>query len=120
MALRKWFPDCRPVRRLEWHEEETRLIVLRPRFGESRFGRKLARVLGFRDYRIRLDDIGAAIWKWCDGESTASEIADKLHRQFGARVEPADERLQTFILQMSRARMIDIRVPEAYPDPDAT
>ncbi|MEJ2082280.1 MAG: PqqD family protein [Acidobacteriota bacterium] len=116
MALRKWFLACRPVRRLEWHEEDQRVIVLRPRLGESKIGRKLARMLGFPDYRIRLDEIGTVVWKWCDGESTAAEIAGKMKERFGAKVEPAQERLQTFILQMSRARMIEIRVEQSPPD----
>lgn len=119
MALRKWFLYCRPVRRLDWHEEDHRAIVIRPRLGESKLGKKLARLLGFSDYRIRLDDIGTAVWKWCDGESTAAEIARKMEEQFGSRVQPAEELLQTFILQMSRARMIEIRVQESSSsDPD--
>ncbi len=119
MALRKWFLDCRPVRRLDWHEEDHRAIVIRPRLGESKLGKKLAHLLGFSDYRIRLDDIGTAVWKWCDGESTAAEIARKMEEQFGSRVEPSEELLQTFILQMSRARMIEIRVQESSAsDPD--
>ncbi len=116
MALRRWFLGCRPVRRLEWHEEDQRAIVLRPRLGESKLGRKLARLLGFPEYRIRLDEIGTAVWKWCDGEATAAEIAEKMSDRFGAKVEPAQERLQTFILQMSRARMIEIRVEESSSD----
>lgn len=116
MALRRWFLGCRPIRRLEWHEEDGRAIVLRPRLGESKIGRKLAHMLGFPDYRIRLDELGTAVWKWCDGKSTASEIAAKMKGQFGSKVDPAEERLQTFILQMSRARMIEVRVEEAFSD----
>ena len=121
MALRSWFLECRPVHRLAWVEEDQRVIVLRPRLGESRLGVKIARTLGFPDYRVRLDDIGTAVWKWCDGESTAAQIADRMREAFGARIEPAEERLQSFLLQMTRARLIEIRVAKCPTDvsPDA-
>lgn len=107
------FPEFRFVRRLTWKEsEEGRIIVFRPRFGESRWAKSLSKLFGLSDYKIRLDDIGTAVWKLCDGETPARKIAKVLHERFGEKVKPADERLETFVLQMERARMIEIRVPE--------
>jgi hypothetical protein len=84
------------------------MIVLRPRFGESKLGRWLESALGLSPYRIRLDDVGTLVWKNCDGNVTAQEIADKLRDQFGSRVEPAEDRLHHFITQMNRSRMIEV------------
>lgn len=107
------FLKCRFRRRLEWLEGEgSRVVVLRPRFGESRIGRKLSRLLGLSDYRIRLDEIGTAVWHRCDGEATAADIAAQLRDKFGEKVEPAEQRLHHFITQMRRARMITILPPE--------
>jgi hypothetical protein len=84
------------------------MIVFRPRFGEGKLGRWLESLLGLSPYRIRLDDIGTLVWKSCDGRISAQEIADKMRDQFGDRVEPAEDRLQDFITQMSRSRMIEV------------
>ena len=95
-------------RRLNWEEAENgRVVVLRPRLGEGRIGRWLESLFGFSPYRIRLDEIGALVWKHCDGKASARQIADELRRNFGEKIEPAEDRLRSFLLQMSRARMID-------------
>ncbi len=108
MELKPWFLNCRPIRRLNWEEVEGRVIVLRPRLGESRWGRRLAAWLGLTEYRIRLDEIGSFIWHRCDGRTTAGRMAEHLRNQFGRKVEPAEQRLQHFILQMRRARMVNL------------
>jgi hypothetical protein len=96
-------------RRLEWKEaEDGKMVVFRPRFGEGRIAQWLESLLGLSPYRIRLDEIGGLVWSNCDGKMSAQEIADKLRDQFGEKIEPAEERLQHFILQMSRARMVSV------------
>ena len=103
------FWSARPRRRLDWREaEDGRCFVLRPTLGESRAGRWLASRLGDPCYRIRLDDLGAFVWKACDGETPLSAIRDRMRRAFGARVEPADERLGRFVQSMVRSRMIEL------------
>lgn len=103
------FLDYRFRRRLEWDTaEDGRTVVLRPRFGEGRFGRWLESRLGLTPYRIRLDEIGTLVWQNCDGTVSARELAAKLRRTFGTKVEPAEDRLQHFISQMTRARMIEV------------
>jgi len=101
------------VRRYEWRKaEDGKVIVLRPRFGEGRLARRLAGLFQVSDYRIKLDEIGTAVWKRCDGSTTAREMAHELRALFGDRVEPAEERLQRFVSQMVRARMIAMQSPE--------
>ena len=98
-----------PRRRLGWQEEgDGRCVVLRPKLGGSRAGRWLAARLGDPFYRIRLDDVGTFIWKACDGEASLTVILGRLRDTFGARVEPADERLGRFVQTMRRSRMIDM------------
>ena len=103
------FWNARPHRRLSWRELDSgRCLVLRPTFGESRVGRWLAGKLGDPCYCIRLDDVGAFIWKACDGETALTDIADRLRAEFGERVEPAEERLARFVQSMLRSRMIQM------------
>ena len=101
------FWSARPRRRLDWRDQDDgRAVVLRPKFGESRAGRWLAARLGDPCYRIRLDEVGAFIWRACDGETPLMEIAARLRAKFGARVEPAEERLARFVRTMLRSRMV--------------
>ena len=103
------FWSARPRRLLDWRElDDGRCVVLRPQFGEGRIGRWLASKLGDSFYRIRLDDVGTFIWKACDGETPLTEIAGRLRAEFGARVEPAEERLARFVHSMLRSRMIAV------------
>ena len=100
--LRYRFRRC-----LEWKEtDDGKTVVFRPRFGQGKVGRWLETTLGLSPYRIRLDEIGTLVWKNCDGKIAAQEIANQLREQFGDKVEPAEDRLQQFITQMIRARMI--------------
>lgn len=117
MTLKPWFTECCPERRLDWQEVDRLVIVFRPRFGESRFGLALARLLGLEAYKIRLDEIGTLIWKHCDGKTPAREIAVILRDGFGDRVDSAEERLQSFLIQLRRARMINLRIPGEEDNP---
>ena len=96
-----------PRRRLDWRQaDDGRCVVLRPKLGEGRAGRWLAARLGDPHYRIRLDDVGTFIWRACDGATPLIEIAERLRAEFGARVEPAEERLARFVQTLARSRMI--------------
>ncbi len=98
--------EARPRRLLEWREEDGRCVLLRPRLGTSRPGRWLAGVLGDPYYRIRLDEVGTLVWKACDGRTSLAEVARSMRSAFGARVEPADQRLARFVRRMLKGRMI--------------
>ncbi len=101
------FLASRPRRILEWEEDgQGRVIVFRPRFGSGAWGRRFSSWLGVGPYRIRLDEVGSLVWKHCDGDTDASEIAVRLRGAFGERVEPAEDLLERFLSQMHRARMI--------------
>ena len=103
------FWNARPRRRLDWREaDDGRCVVLRPKFGEGRAARWLASRVADPFYRIRLDDVGAFVWKACDGETPLAAILDRMQKAFGARVEPAEERLGRFVQSMVRSRMIEL------------
>ena len=99
-----------PRRTLEWREsEDGRCIVLRPKFGRSALGRWLASRVAEPHYRIRLDDIGTFVWKSCDGQTSLASIATRMREEFGPSVEPAEQRLATFVRQMVRSRLLEMR-----------
>jgi len=102
------FLSWRIERLLKWTEKSGKVIVFRPRFGQSRFGLKIAGLIGLSDYRIRLDEIGSLVWKHGDGKTPVRRILENLRKEFGDKVEPADKRLRTFLVQMQQSRMIEI------------
>ena len=104
--------DVRPRRLLAWRAEDGRCVLLRPRLGASRPGRWLAGLAGDPYYRIRLDEVGSLVWKACDGRTSLAEIARSMRAAFGARVEPADERLARFVGRMLKGRMIAVEDAE--------
>jgi hypothetical protein len=102
------FLNWRIERRLKWTEKEGRVVVFRPRFGESKLGKKFADLVGLTDYRIRLDEVGSLVWKHCDGETSVEKILGEMRAHFGDKIEPADQRLKTFLAQMQQSKMIEI------------
>ena len=110
----------RPRRLLDWREESGRCVLLRPRLGTGRFGRKIARCLGDPYYRIRLDEVGTVVWKACDGHTSLADIAMRMRHCFGERVEPVDERLGQFVRKMLKGRMLTVDVDQEAPEGRST
>lgn len=80
--------------------------VLLPRYGDNMVGRLLKRIFSNRPVRVHLDDVGASVWRLCDGQRTVHEIGESLHERFGERIEPVYDRLETFLTQMKRSGLI--------------
>ena len=102
------FARVQPRRLLEWHEEDGRCVLLRPRLGSSRVARWVAGLGGDAYYRIRLDEVGTLVWKACDGYTSLADIVGRMRERFGDRVQPADQRLSRFVHTMLKGRMIAI------------
>ena len=101
--------QCRPCRLLGWEElKDGRCVVLRPKFGTSRVGQWLARRLVNPHYQIHLDEIGAFVWKACDGDTSVGTIVERMRIVFGANIEPAEARVDEFIQTLVRAKMLDL------------
>lgn len=101
------------IRNLEWLEKEPGLVtVLRPCLGNSRIGKRMATVFQFDDYRIKLDQVGSAVWKLCNGQTRVEEIKNELAVSFPTEDKKTlEERLTAFLHQMNRSRMVTILRP---------
>lgn len=97
-----------PRRARKWEEDaEGRVTILEPRYGSNRIGRWIAGRLRARPIRIRLDDLGSTVWKACDGASDVAAIVARLRTEFGDAIEPAHDRLATFLRHLERNRFIE-------------
>ncbi len=103
------FLALEPRRLLAWEmDSQDRAVLLRPKFGSGRLGRILLSWLGPSHYRIRLDELGTAVWVQLDGETPLVAVASELKKEFGSRIEPAEERLQMFVDDMIRRKLIEV------------
>ncbi|RME01591.1 MAG: PqqD family protein [Calditrichaeota bacterium] len=101
------FLELVPERSLEWiTSEEGHVKLLVPKYGKSSFGVWLAKQLQKPYMYIKLDAIGSAVWKACDGHSTVYEIAQKLKAEFGDDIEPIYDRLGQFFRELERSKFI--------------
>ncbi len=85
------------------------VTLIMPRFRNS-FLRRLVepRLRPERRYfKLRLDDVGSAVWELCDGKRTVREIAETLAARFpDTMANQPYERLGTFLQQLERGRFI--------------
>ena len=61
-----------------------------------------------KPYKIDLDEIGSFVWNLCDGKKTVEEITEISKRNFGERIEPAEERVEKFIRQMNKNKLVSL------------
>ena len=59
-----------------------------------------------KPYKIDLDEIGSFIWHQCDGTKSVGEITEIANNHFNEKIEPAKERVELFINQMNKNKLI--------------
>ena len=102
--------DLVPERIGEYEAGEDGFVtLLMPRFRNNLMRRLVEPRLapGRRRFKLKLDDIGTAVWLLIDGKRSAREIAGNLRERFGERIEnQCYERLGVFFQQLERGRFI--------------
>lgn len=102
--------ELRPKRMRSFEElDDGTIDVLIPRYGNNFVGRVLKKVLNERPVRVRLDDVGTSVWRLCDGDRTVLEIGRTMRSRHGDGIEPVFDRLETFLKQMQRAGLIELK-----------
>ncbi len=109
--------EVAPFRAAEWSEKEGRVVVVRPRpaRGLRAFGEWLSWCLSSR--HLRLDEIGTFAWLGFDGQRRVGEVASSMRREFGDRIEPAEERLGHFVRQLRREGLLGYPEVDSRPGP---
>ncbi len=91
-------------------DETGQTILLKPRYGQSWFGRLLTRRLAKPWVHIHLDDLGTWIWNRLDGEHTLADLALEMREAFPDEAKP-DQRLIMFVRQLVGTGLMRIRLP---------
>lgn len=110
------FLDLRPLQlhAYETHEDGT-VTLLIPKFSGWLSGRVLQPFVRHPYISLALDEHGSATWLLCDGKLTVKAICKRLRDGFGQQVEPAEDRVTTFLSHMYKDNIITFRevtIPE--------
>ncbi len=96
-----------PVRNLAWESDEAgRVVLLKPKIQNAFLARHLLPRMKKPHYKIRLDEIGSAFWRRCDGRQSIQTIAEQQKREFGSAVEPLYERISRFLQTLEKNRFV--------------
>lgn len=99
--------DVVPVRVAQWDEQADRVVVRRPRPHAPWYLLPLEWIrFGLAVPRIRLDAVGSAAWRACDGRNTVADIALRIRAEFGGPAEPVEERLGHLVRRLWREGLI--------------
>jgi len=49
------------------------------------------------EFRIKLDELGSAVWQSIDGRKTVERICEELSERMGDKIHPAEERVTKFL-----------------------
>ncbi len=99
----------KPLRIAKWETtEDGKVVVLVPKFKNQFLAKWILPYLAKPFFRIKLDDIGSAIWQQCDGATSVAAIAQSLKEKFGGSVEPVDERINKFLNHLERGDLLSV------------
>jgi hypothetical protein len=99
--------DLTPLRIAHWEKRGDRVVVVRPKSTRTGVNGLIDRLLyALSARRIRLDSIGSFAWLRMDGQHTVAQVADLLREEYGAEVEPAEERLGKLVRAFRREGLI--------------
>jgi hypothetical protein len=102
----------KPIRSssLEWTDEGGRVLLRVPVEMSGRWRRLLARALKAPSYReVELDDLGAFVWRLCDGARTTKAIAAALKEEYRLTQPEAEASLLSFLASLSQRGYISFR-----------
>ena len=99
--------DLTPLRlHKEEVSEENLVTVLIPKF-QNRFAvRFIVPKLKSDVFKLKLDELGSAVWLSVDGRNTVDQIAKQLLKKFGDKIEPVNERVTKFLTGLYEQRLI--------------
>jgi hypothetical protein len=103
---------CCPEQAVGSEPDGELVVVLRPRFMRGPLAWWLQPRLPRPYFKVHLDAVGTFVWKRCDGRTTVAEIARAMQERFGDDFEQAEERLQRFLFELERGKMIRMIVPD--------
>ncbi|MCW4020516.1 MAG: PqqD family protein [Candidatus Bathyarchaeota archaeon] len=123
-VIRSEFLKIRPVRNPNLKSEKdetgkiTLIISLEKPEEETERRRKRRKGIFSRmapaptEKRIQLDMVGSIVWELCDGERTAKDIIERLHKEYKVLPSEAEISLNAYFNQLSKRGLLGFILPE--------
>ena len=97
-----------PMRVSDWKNNDEGLVTLiLPKF-KSKIGKMFSSRLKNPMYEVKLDAIGAFLWKECNGRKSVHDISIELVKEFGDEIEPVYERIKIFLNMLKNIKAIEL------------
>jgi hypothetical protein len=101
------FLDLTPIHNYNYETNAAgQVTILIPRFTDWLGKHLLQPRLKHPFMKLSLDDLGSATWILSDGRRNVKEICNQLKKQFGKRIEPAEDRVTRFLSQLYMKKII--------------
>ena len=99
--------DLTPAYLVQHELGENNLVtVLIPKFTNKFAVKVLEPRLRAPHIKLKLDELGSAVWLSIDGKKKVGAIATELVNTFGDKIKPVEERLPKFLTHLYEQRLI--------------
>lgn len=101
------FLDLTPIQLRGFRQNEDGTVqILIPKFSGWLSSKLLQPLVKHPHIVLSLDELGAATWLLCNGNNTVRNICTTLKQQFGEKIQPAEERVTSFLSQLYKDKLI--------------
>ncbi|MBI3123224.1 MAG: PqqD family protein [Ignavibacteriales bacterium] len=99
--------DLTPIHLVKHELNENKLVtVLIPKFQNKLAVKLFEPKLKSPNIKLKLDELGSAVWLAVDGKKKVGVIARELVDAFGDKIQPVEERLPKFFTQLYEQKLI--------------
>jgi hypothetical protein len=96
-----------PIRLMQHEVNESSMVaILIPKFSNPFTKKYFEPMLKHSHIKMKLDEIGSAVWLAIDDKKNLGAMANELVLRFGEKIQPIEERLPKFISQLYEQRYI--------------
>ena len=107
------FLDLTPFKlQTDMVREEGKIVLLVPKFKNPVLTSLVVPGRKSPHFRIKLDEVGTAVWEEIDGQKSAGDICERLKEKLGEKVQPYNEieqRVSKFLSRLYEQRYISFR-----------
>lgn len=87
-------------------DDKKNVTILIPKFKKKLFIKFINPLLKSPDIKLKLDELGSAVWILMNGKNTVEDISLILQNQFGKSEESIEERLLKFLTELYIQKLI--------------
>lgn len=99
-----------PERNIGWERDnEGFVVLLKPKLQHPFFRKHVLPKLKRPHYKIKLDEVGSFFWEHCDGTQRIDDIASRMTKHFGDKIEPLYDRIALFLQSLEKNKFIRMK-----------